>query len=245
MYTNFLYGCCSTLFSRTEYRDAFSLFDKRGDGKIDSDQIGDILRALNLNPTEAEVKKIVHELDPKGTKRVSFEEFLPIHLSYSSKEEQGSMEDFIEGLKVFDKDGNGFINSAELRHVLTSLGEYIYTCQPKFKYYMEFWQVSNRHKHIPHTHSYYTVCVQVIEIFSPFLSGEKLTDDEVDALLSGIEDAQGQVNYEGQFLYLCCNWCSVSLFFSLQNLSRLCWLDRCSISSITFYCCLFAVYSNS
>ena len=28
-------------------------------------------------------------------------------------------------------------------------------------------------------------------------SGEKLTDEEVDALLSGIEDSQGQVNYEG------------------------------------------------
>ena len=46
-----------------EYRDAFSLFDKRGDGKIDSDQIGDVLRALSLNPTEAEVKKIVQEIE--------------------------------------------------------------------------------------------------------------------------------------------------------------------------------------
>ena len=27
--------------------------------------------------------------------------------------------------------------------------------------------------------------------------GEKLTDDEVDALLTGVEDSQGQVNYEG------------------------------------------------
>ena len=57
-----------------------------------------------------------------GNKRVTFEEFLPCFLSCSQKKEQGSMEDFIEGLRVFDKDGNGFINSAELRHVLTSLG---------------------------------------------------------------------------------------------------------------------------
>lgn len=42
------------------------MFDKRGDGKIDSDQIGDVLRALNLNPTEADVKKIVNEVDPNG-----------------------------------------------------------------------------------------------------------------------------------------------------------------------------------
>ena len=49
-----------------EYRDAFALFDKRGDNKIDSDQIGDVLRALNLNPSEAEVKKIVQEVDPSG-----------------------------------------------------------------------------------------------------------------------------------------------------------------------------------
>ena len=52
--------------THTEYRDAFALFDKRGDGKIDSDQIGDVLRALNLNPTETEVKKIVQEVDPNG-----------------------------------------------------------------------------------------------------------------------------------------------------------------------------------
>ena len=31
----------------------------------------------------------------------------------------------------------------------------------------------------------------------PLPPGEKLTDDEVDTLLSGVEDSQGQVNYEG------------------------------------------------
>ena len=63
------------------------------------------------------------KLSSSGGKRISFEEFLPIFLSLSQQKSQGSMEDFIEGLKVFDKDGNGFINSAELRHVLTSLGK--------------------------------------------------------------------------------------------------------------------------
>ena len=53
-------------FFLTEYRDAFALFDKRGDNKIDSDQIGDVLRALGLNPSEAEVKKISQEVDPSG-----------------------------------------------------------------------------------------------------------------------------------------------------------------------------------
>jgi calmodulin len=28
-----------------------------------------------------------------------------------------------EAFKVFDKDGNGFISAAELRHVMTNLGE--------------------------------------------------------------------------------------------------------------------------
>ena len=35
--------------------------------------------------------------------------------------------------------------------------------------------------------------------------GEKLTDDEVDALLTGVEDSQGQVNYEGQSTAHSCN----------------------------------------
>jgi calmodulin len=34
-----------------------------------------------------------------------------------------SEEEIKEAFKVFDKDGNGFISAAELRHVMTNLGE--------------------------------------------------------------------------------------------------------------------------
>ena len=34
-----------------------------------------------------------------------------------------SEEEIIEAFKVFDKDGNGFISAAELRHIMTNLGE--------------------------------------------------------------------------------------------------------------------------
>lgn len=34
-----------------------------------------------------------------------------------------TIEEFIRGFQVFDKEGNGFIGAGELRYVLTSLGE--------------------------------------------------------------------------------------------------------------------------
>ena len=35
-----------------------------------------------------------------------------------------SEEEIKEAFKVFDKDGNGYISAAELRHVMTNLGAY-------------------------------------------------------------------------------------------------------------------------
>lgn len=32
-------------------------------------------------------------------------------------------DEFIEAFKVFDRDGNGLVSAAELRHVMTSMGE--------------------------------------------------------------------------------------------------------------------------
>jgi len=102
-----------------EFKEAFQLFDKDGDGKITGEELGTVMRALGQNPTQAEIKDIVKEIGGNGT--VEFPEFLSMmqrRMKSTDNEEQ-----IREAFKVFDKNGNGFVEIKELRHVLTTLGE--------------------------------------------------------------------------------------------------------------------------
>ncbi|XP_051818010.1 myosin light chain 6B [Antechinus flavipes] len=108
-----------------DFKEAFQLFDRIGDGKILYNQCGDVMRALGQNPTNAEVLKVLGhpKNDELNSKRVDFETFLPMLQAVAKSRDQGTYEDYLEGLRVFDKEGNGTVMGAELRHVLTTLGE--------------------------------------------------------------------------------------------------------------------------
>ncbi|XP_069509856.1 myosin light polypeptide 6-like isoform X1 [Ambystoma mexicanum] len=133
----------------SDIKEAFLLFDRSGDGRIQVNQCGDVMRALGQNPTNAEVLKVLGnpKSDELNTKLIGFDQFLPMLQTVAKNKDQGTYDDFVEGLRVFDKENNGTVMGAELRHVLVTLGE-------------------------------------------------KMTEEEVETLLSGHEDANGCVNYE-------------------------------------------------
>lgn len=54
---------------RTEFKEAFSLFDKDGDGTITTKELGTVMRSLGQNPTEAELQDMINEVDADGKKK--------------------------------------------------------------------------------------------------------------------------------------------------------------------------------
>lgn len=49
-----------------EFKEAFLLFDRTGDGKISFSQCGDVMRALGQNPVNAEVLKVLGNPKAEG-----------------------------------------------------------------------------------------------------------------------------------------------------------------------------------
>lgn len=90
---------------------------------IDAVDLGDALRALNLNPTLALIEKM-GGTKKRNEKKITFDEFLPIYSQVKKEKDQGCYEDFIECLKLYDKAEDGTMLLAELQHALLSLGKW-------------------------------------------------------------------------------------------------------------------------
>jgi len=90
-------------------------------GTIRTKDLGTALRALGQNPTDAELQDMINEVDADGNGTIDFPEFLS--LMARKMKDTDTEEELVEAFKVFDTDGSGFISAAEMRHVMTNLGE--------------------------------------------------------------------------------------------------------------------------
>ncbi|XWS49808.1 hypothetical protein CRYUN_Cryun12cG0034600 [Craigia yunnanensis] len=100
-------------------KEAFTLFDTDGDGKIAPLELGILMRSLGGNPTQAQLKAIVAE--EKLTAPFDFPRFLDLMAKHMKPEPFDRQ--LRDAFKVLDKESTGFVSVSDLRHILTSIGE--------------------------------------------------------------------------------------------------------------------------
>ncbi|KAJ6962621.1 hypothetical protein NC652_001317 [Populus alba x Populus x berolinensis] len=100
-------------------KEAFTLFDTDGDGKIAPSELGILMRSLGGNPTQAQLKSIISQ--ENLTAPFDFPRFLDLMAKHMKAEPFDRQ--LRDAFKVLDKDNTGFVAVADLRHILTSIGE--------------------------------------------------------------------------------------------------------------------------
>ena len=103
-----------------DFKKAFSLFDEDGNGSITTEELRTVKRSFGQNHTEEEIEEMINEFDADGNGTIDFTEFLK--MMAPKAKETNSEGDIRATFQVFDKDGNGFISPAELRYVMTNIG---------------------------------------------------------------------------------------------------------------------------
>ena len=95
--------------------------DKDGNATIATEELGALMRSLGSNPTNAELADLINEVDFDGTGSINFPAFLT--MMAKRIKDYDSEEEVLDAFRVFDKDGNGQMLAADLKHLMMSIGE--------------------------------------------------------------------------------------------------------------------------
>ena len=105
-----------------EFKNAYKTFAKDDETPMANKDLGTCIRSLGLFPTEAQIAEMIEKGDPEGMGWIDVADFLNL-MAEKVKDPVDTEDDIRAAFRVFDKEANGFLPAAELRHVMTSLGE--------------------------------------------------------------------------------------------------------------------------
>lgn len=71
----------------SEFKECFQMFDKDGDGTIDTKELGAVMRSLGQFPDMEEIEEMVDDADEDGSGSINFPEFVQLML----KRQEGGM----------------------------------------------------------------------------------------------------------------------------------------------------------
>eukprot|EP01084_Bolivina_argentea_P085076 153789_1 len=102
-----------------EFKEAFSILDKSGKGKITVSELGDFLRCLGqIDPTDSEIKELIKKVDVERKGAIDFPQFLKL----MELNTMDSNKEVNSAFKLFHS-SNNTISVDNMQKVLQQLGE--------------------------------------------------------------------------------------------------------------------------
>eukprot|EP00994_Dinema_validum_P004420 NODE_2469_length_690_cov_96.407176_g2017_i0.p1 GENE.NODE_2469_length_690_cov_96.407176_g2017_i0~~NODE_2469_length_690_cov_96.407176_g2017_i0.p1 ORF type:complete len:183 (+),score=40.02 NODE_2469_length_690_cov_96.407176_g2017_i0:73-621(+) len=116
---------------KKKIHDAFHMFERENSGTCDVREVGTIVRALGINPTETQMHRIIEEIEePEPTGWIRYEKFerLMVDVLWNNEFDgqvlqRDDEERILQAFAALDPEGNGYIDGEMLQNMLTSKGE--------------------------------------------------------------------------------------------------------------------------
>jgi len=108
----------------TMLKRAFDMFDREKKGSIACNNVGSILRTLGQTFEESDLQALIAEVDADGSGQLEFDEFLTLTAKFLVEEDaEGMQEELKEAFRLYDKEGNGYIKTSDLKDILRALDD--------------------------------------------------------------------------------------------------------------------------
>ncbi|OQV17184.1 Troponin C [Hypsibius exemplaris] len=111
---------------KVAFKKAFNMFDKEKQGFIHTRQIGSLLRTMGQAFEDKDLRELIAEVDTDGSGEIEFDEFLVLVSRFVVEGDKAKMEQELrDAFRLYDKQGNGYINVSDLREILRALEDKI------------------------------------------------------------------------------------------------------------------------